>query len=115
MKRILLLFIVAFSVICLQGCSKELKSISGTIWEKMESDTIVTLSFTDIQCECKMSSASNPSKYVYSYYSYEYSPSTVMMYPEDDDLAMLKGIISENTMSLVNMSTQKTIGIFTKR
>ena len=45
----------------------------------------------------------------------EYSPSTVMMYPEDDDLAMLKGIISENTMSLVNMSTQKTIGIFTKR
>lgn len=115
MKRSLLFLAVILSAIVLSGCSKELKSLSGTVWEKNESGLTVTLSFTKIQCERKMVSNYDPSDYETSYYSYEYDASIVMMYPEDEKNAALKGIISDNTMSVVNLSTEKTIGIFRKR
>ncbi|MCM1176983.1 MAG: hypothetical protein NC115_12735 [Bacteroidales bacterium] len=115
MKKIIVLFFVGLSALLMSGCSKELKTLDGTVWEKTDSDVVTTLTFTDVKCELKIASTINPSYYSYAYYSYEYSSSSVMMYPESDENATLKGIISGNTMSVVNMSNEKTIGIFTKR
>lgn len=110
-----MLFAVVMSAIFLSGCSKELKTLSGTVWEKNGTGTIVTLTFTDVQCELRIASTQNPSNYTNTYYVYEYDSSVVMMYPEEDGKATVRGIISGNTMSVVNMSTEKTIGIFTKK
>lgn len=115
MKKALFLFAIALSTLFFAGCSKELKTLSGTTWEKKDGDIVTTLSFTKIQCEIKIASISDLSDYSYAYYSYEYNSSTVMMYPEDDGKATLKGIINDDSMSVINMSNQKTIGIFTKR
>ena len=89
--------------------------MSGTVWEKSESDITITVSFTGFQCEVRFVSNTDPLDYETSYYSYEYDAPIVLMYPEDDKRAALKGIISDNKMSVINMSTDKTIGIFTKR
>ncbi|MDE5955060.1 MAG: hypothetical protein K2G80_01000, partial [Bacteroidales bacterium] len=92
-----------------------LKTLSGTVWEKSSSGVVTTLSFTKVQCELRFASISYPQESETSYYSYEYDSSIVMMYPEDDNKAAIRGIISGNTMSVVNMSNNKTIGIFTKK
>lgn len=110
-----MLFAVVLSAIFLSGCSKELKTLSGTVWERQEPDATITLTFTKLQCEMLHVSKTDPSDYSSLYFSYEYDSSVVMMYPEYDEIATIQGIISGNTMSVVNMSNNKTIGIFTKK
>ena len=41
----------------------------------------------------------------------------LLMYPENDDLALMRGIISDSqtTMNVVNTSTNKTVGTFVRR
>lgn len=105
MKRILLL---CLSLIMLaSSCQKSSTWLSGTEWEL--NDGSVQLSFTKIQAVFTFPGG------VSSYYSYEYNDPTVIMYPEDNDKASLKGIISDDNMSVVNLSTSKTIGIFTRK
>ncbi len=115
MKRTLLILILAISAIFLAGCSKSPRNLNGTVWVHNSSSLTTTLTFTKVQCELKFASTTNPADYSTYYYSYVYDSSTVMMYPEDSDKAAIKGIISGNTMSVVNMSTEKTIGMFTKQ
>lgn len=91
----------------LASCQKSQTGLSGTEWDL--SDGSVQLSFTKIQAVFEFSDGKS------WYYSYEYNAPTVIMYPEDNDKASLKGIISDNYMSVVNLSTNKTIGIFTKK
>lgn len=115
MKRTLLILVLAISAIFLAGCSKSPRNLNGTVWVHNESSVTTSLTFTKVQCELKFASTTNPSDYYNYYYSYVYDSSTVMMYPESSEKAALKGIVNGNTMSVVNMSTEKTIGIFTKK
>lgn len=110
-----MLFAAVMSAIFLSGCSKELKTLSGTVWERQEPDAVITLTFTKLQAEMRYVSKTDSSDYSSVYFSYEYDSSVVMMYPEYDEIATIQGIISGNTMSVVNMSNNKTIGIFTKK
>lgn len=112
MKRILAFVSIAMMVM-LSGCKKEAYSLSGTKWVNDSEGGNITLSFTPIQASVHFDGGAA------YYYSYEYDHPTVLMYPESseetDDVAPLKGIISDNTMSVVNLSKQKTIGIFSRK
>lgn len=112
MKRFLALASVAMMLL-LSGCKKEEQTLAGTKWMNDIDGGNVTLSFTSIQAAVHFDGGPT------YYYSYEYEHPTVLMYPESseesDDVSPLKGIISDNTMSVVNLSKQETIGIFTKK
>lgn len=112
MKRFLAFVSIAMMVM-LSGCKKEAQSLSGTKWVNDSEGGNITLSFTPIQASVHFDGGAT------YYYSYEYDHPTVLMYPESseetDDVAPLKGIISDNTMSVVNLSKQKTIGIFSRK
>ena len=102
-------------IFMLFGCEKGLEeSLDGTVWEKEDAGIITTITYRDGMCEMKMSD------YEYEesiFYSYEYNFPVVLMYPEDDGLALMRGIISDSqtTMNLVNTSTNKTVGTFVRR
>lgn len=99
----------------MSGCQKErdeVKTLSGTIWEEVSGQLITTLSFDGNICKRTLA---DPSYEETWYYSYEYTDPVVILYPVKEGLASMKGIISGNTMSVVNLSTQKTIGTFIKR
>lgn len=103
-------FLVIVSVVMMaliSGCRKDEKSLAGTNW-KIE-DESVSLSFTSIKASL---SYKNGSTY---YYSYEYDDPTVIMNPEASDRPVLKGIIKDNQMTLINTSTDETVGFFNKQ
>lgn len=108
MKKLFVIVSIVMMVL-LSGCKKE-SGLAGTKWEDDQGSYRITLTFTTVQACLNFGDGS--SSY---YYSYEYTPPTVVMYPEDDDKASLKGIIGGNQMSIVNLSNQKTIGLFTKK
>ena len=115
MKKFTVFIIVAVMVV-LSGCKKEQngidKSLSGTEWVNERESGNITLSFTAIQAVVHSGDDD-------VFYTYEYDYPTVTMSPESpdesDDWASLPGIISDNTMSVKNLSTQKTIGIFVRK
>lgn len=107
MKKLFVIVSIVMMVL-LSGCKKE-SGLAGTKWEDDRGSYRITLTFTTVRV-CLNFGDGSP-----SYYSYEYTPPTVVMYPEDDNKASLKGIIGGNQMSIVNLSTQKTVGLFTKK
>lgn len=112
MKKIKI-FLAALAVAALfVGCSKEPRSLDGTVWEYTAGDTVGELTFTKSQCRWSLYATDGSGDYYQTYYSYEYTAPTVMMYPEEDGMAVLKGIITENQMSIVNTSTGKTLGVY---
>lgn len=119
MKRTLFLIAVAAIAIVMSGCTKNTRNLDGTVWSDSMPGLTATLTFTKNQCELSFASSADPDNLSITrdYYSYEYNPSedTVIMNPERDDKAVLKGIISGNTMSVVNTSNSYTIGFFTKQ
>ncbi len=120
MKRNLLLLLLTVSAIFMSGCTKETRNLDGTVWSDILPDMTITLTFTKNQCELMFaSSATAPDDRTVTrdYYSYEYDQAedTVMMHPERSDKAILKGIISGNTMSVINTSNEQTIGFLKKQ
>lgn len=115
MKRQLLTLLMTSMILMLFGCEKGLeKSLEGTVWEKDDAGFITTITYRDGTCEMKMSDYENEESY---FYAYEYNFPVVLMYPENDDLALMRGIISDSqtTMNVVNTSTNKTVGTFVRR
>ena len=106
MKRFLAIVSVVMMAL-ISGCRKDEKSLAGTNW-KIE-DESVSLSFTSIKASL---SYKNGSTY---YYSYEYDDPTVIMNPEASDRPVLKGIIKGDQMTLINTSTDETVGFFNKQ
>lgn len=103
-------YLSCMMLVLLSGCKKdEDASLAGTVWEKNDGSVQTFLSFTSIQAAVSIQGGST------FYYSYEYNDPIVLMYPEDADKASLKGIISGEQMSVVNLSNERTIGIFIKR
>lgn len=115
MKKFTVFIIVAMMAM-FAGCKEEQngidRSISGTEWVNERESGNITLSFTAIQAVVHSGED-------VIFYTYEYDYPMVTMSPESpdesDDWASLQGIISDNTMSVKNLSTQKTIGIFVRK
>lgn len=117
MKKIKI-FLAALAVAALfVGCSKEPRSLDGTVWERAITGGTQSLIFSKTQCEMRCDYPSYPSESWNVWYSYEFNYPTVILYPEysEENKAAIKCIINDDTMSVVNMSTEKTIGIFTKK
>lgn len=113
MKKFLILLPVIMALL-LFGCKKEdgasqSANLSGTTWENNDGNVKTVMSFTSLQVSVSFQGGST------FYYSYEYDDPIVLMYPEDEEKSSLKGIISGNQMSIVNLSYGKTIGIFIKQ
>lgn len=91
------------------SCQKELESLSGTKWERTESSYSIIQSFTsELTCEQYWPDGLKIS------FTYDYSYPNIIMYPSSSEYATLKGKISGDEMSLVNMSTNKSVGIYKK-
>lgn len=108
MKRFLAIVSVIMMAL-VYGCTKDEKSLAGTKWELDGGNESISLSFTSIKASL---SYKNGSTY---YYSYEYDDPTVIMNPEASDRPVLKGIIKDNQMTLINTSTDETVGFFNKQ
>lgn len=111
-----LLTIVAALVALFTGvsCTDDIESsLDGTVWVVEHSDDEYSeLKFfereayeTDYRRELIVSKVR---------YAYDYDYPTVMLYPDDDEIAVLKGIISGDEMSVVNMSNGKYIWTLTR-
>lgn len=116
MRKYLLTFLTFGLMFILSGCQdmKIEKTLDGTIWDAIEEYRTNTIKFDDSYCEMVINDDGVISKH---FFSYEYDFPVVLMYPEDDEIAMLKGIINKDKtkMNLVNLSNNKTIGILIKR
>ena len=102
-------------VVSLTGCKKDQgMSIINTIWEQEASGVLQTLTFMDTICTLDLSSDSGEDVY---HYSYEFEYPIVVLYPEDDNLAKMRGIVNSDwtTLTVVNTTTSKTIGIFFRK
>lgn len=92
-----------------QKDQKELESLTGTKWERTENSYSVILSFkTGLTCEQYWPDGLKIT------FTYDYTYPNIIMYPSSSEYATLKGKISGNEMSLVNMSTNKSVGIYKK-
>ncbi len=104
MRKFIFALVAAVALLSFTGCEKEQDTLSGTTWVSGST----TIEFSGIACKIAFSNGEE-------YYSYEYSHPTVIMYPANEEMATLKGIISDDVMSVVNMSNEKTIGLFTRQ
>ncbi len=111
--------VMAIVAVALAGCSKDennAPSLSGTVWEEVESNgTIARLTFQSaINCNVFVDIANSPLA-VSNDYTYEYNHPNVTMYPTDPDNAELRGYIDGNRMNVVNTSSGETIYALTKK
>lgn len=107
MKRFLAIASV-LTMVLISGCKKEEPSLAGTKWVIDGGNESMTLSFTSIKASLLQGSRTY-------FYSYEYDDPTVIMNPEISDNAVLKGVINGNQMTLINTSTDATVGFFNKQ
>lgn len=107
MKRFLTVASIVM-LILISGCRKDESSLAGTTWE-IDGGGNMTLSFTSIKASLRYQDGST------YFYSYDYDNPIVTMNPEAEDRAVLTGTISGNQMTLVNASTEETIGFFYKQ
>lgn len=111
---------MAVAVIVFTGCGKDedpAPSLSGTVWSKTTDDGATTVLTFESSVDCKVVTTFDDSPLaIIVEYSYEYEHPVVMAYPKiDDDLATLKGLISGNTMNVINTSTEEHIATLTKQ
>lgn len=117
MKKVMFA-ILAIAAIAFTNCSKNednATSLIGTVWVETDGSRTSKLTFkSDIECEL-ITTISGSASAVAMQYTYEYSHPTVMAYPKVNGYATMKGIISGNTMNVINASTEKTIATLTKQ
>lgn len=115
MKKKLLTIVAAFVALFTSvSCSDDIESsLDGTVWVVEHSDDEYSeLKFfereayeTDYQGGCIVNKIR---------YAYDYDYPIVMLYPDDNEIAVIKGIISGDEMSVINMSTGKYIWTLTR-
>ncbi len=117
MKRFLFA-VMAIVTIAFAGCSKDddaLPSLKGTVWVETDADAVSTLTFkSDIECEWIVTINGSASA-VAMQYTYEYNHPVVIAYPKVDGYAKMQGMISGNTMNLINTSSEETVATLTKQ
>jgi|SRR5690606_8950763 len=117
MKKLLFLFSICF---ILFSCSSDDNStekdptLENTQWERLDDGMRMTFIFSSSQCEYIIrSETSNVS--LNTDFDYFYKHPEVTLVPKKSDLATLKGIINNNKMTITNTSTNKEIGVYTKK
>lgn len=112
---------ILMSMILLIGfssCSKDEESstLKGTSWKFTSGNESITIRYTnDVDCiytyvyDNGIYSESTTSRYTYMY-----EAPYVEMYPEDEDNAVLRGLINGEIMEVTNKSNNKNIGTFYK-
>ena len=118
MKRTIYVLAI-FTVICLSftGCSKDDdQSLVGTSWETINDNNISTkLTFwSKIDCQIVVSNLNKPSDYYVTNFTYVREDTGVWMYPKPSNVSVLRGIINGRKMSVINVSTGKSIYDLTK-
>lgn len=114
-KLFLLLLVLPLMFVSCGGDDDDDKSssLSNTVWVGEKDNVTSTLTFTsNVNCTYALT-ASNVT--ITNKYTYEVSDNTVNMYPEKTNDAQLRGLIDNNTMSIINTSTGKTINLLTRR
>lgn len=119
MKKKLFSIIAAFvAFFAVVSCSDDIESsLGGTVWvveflDYHSDDEYSEFKFFEREaCETDYRNELIVSKVRYAY---DYDYPTVMLYPDDDEIAVLKGIISGDEMSVVNMSNGKYIWTLTR-
>ncbi len=107
MKRfIIALAAAAFTLLAVTGCSLGMEDdLTGTVWESSEG---VTLTFSGTLCMINDGSEE-------IFYSYIYLHPTVNLTPDDTKDPKLQGTISGTTMTVKNVTSQDTFGVFKRQ
>ena len=96
-----------------EGKGDEPVSIVGTVWERVETDGItLTFRFSGTTCSHVIRSGSVARA---SEYEYTLDFPKVHMQATDAGIADLEGTISDNKMTVKNLSQNKIIGIYTRK
>lgn len=115
MKKKLFSFIAAFvALFAVVSCSDDIESsLDGTVWVVEFSDYGYSeFKFYEIEvCETYHGAGYSFDK---TRFAYECDGSLVMLYPNNDDASILKGIISGDKMAIINMSNGKYIWTLTR-
>lgn len=106
MKKSLVLFI---SILLFTSCGKsddeDVYSLNSTVWEETDGSVIKRFTFTDSSCKYELISTTLGITTTIEY-TYVLDYPNVYMNPEKSGFANLKGIISEDNMSVVNLSKE---------
>jgi len=94
---------------------KDSYSLTNTVWEEEEDGIIKRFTFSSAdRCTYHIISPDLNETYTNTYaYSIDYP--TVYMEPDKEGNARLKGIITDNTMKIINISSQETIAFLVKK
>lgn len=119
MKKKLLTIVAAFVALFTGvSCSDDIESsLDGTVWVVEHSDYHSDDEYSELKFfEREAYETDYRQGLIVSTvrYAYDYDYPTVMLYPDDDKIAVLKGIISGDEMSVVNMSNGKYIWTLTR-
>ena len=87
-------------------------SLKGSVWTATQSSVDYTLTFGELDATMILSTDNDG---LSAKYSYTYDDTKVTLFPGDASKAKLEGIINNNTMTLVNTSSGKTVVTLTKR
>lgn len=115
MKKKLFSVIAAIvALFAVVSCSDDIESsLDGTVWVVEFSDDEYS-EFKFFEREAYETDYRNELIVSKVRYAYDYDYPTVMLYPDDDEIAVLKGIISGDEMSVINMSNGKYIWTLTR-
>lgn len=118
MKTFKLLLVAIVATVTFASCSKDddepTYSLVDSTWVKTETNLTMTIDFFN-STECSVVIKSGLISIGPTLYTYTYSHPTVTMTPEDEGMAILKGEVSGDYMSVVNTSTNKDIGTYKKQ
>lgn len=119
MKKILLLLLLALPIMFV-SCSddddeKNLTSLENTVWEETEDGVTTTLTFKSSD-RCSLDFFSEDEGITITYtYSYSLNYPNIIMEPDKEGNARLKGTITDNTIKLINTSSDELVGFFIKK
>lgn len=120
MKKILLLLLLIFPIV-LSTCSdddddeKGLNSLQNTVWVDTVDGVNITLTFKSTD-RCSLDFYSEEEGITLTYtYSYSLNYPNIIMIPDKDGNAELKGTITDNTIKLINTTSDEVVGFFIKK
>lgn len=114
MKKLLLLFVATSALFfsCNKDKNKDTPSLTGTTWTEVEDNVSFTLRFSQLEATYTIVAGTSSTS---AGYSYEYNHPVVMMFPKEANNATLQGTINGSSLTLVNLSSNRTINVLTKK
>jgi len=118
MKKLLFLFSICFILFSCSSddnSSEKETSLENTQWEKVE-DSGLKSTFIFSKSDCHFIIFSEQLGVSSSiYYEYYYNHPEITLIPNETGKAKLEGVINNNKMTITNTSTNKEVGVYTKK